>query len=523
MCCLFQARARWRPFASDSPLTVVCYLVVSVLFLVCGVSMTDCSWVLKGFSAATAATVHVVAEALPGIDTQPLLAQLISDIPTDIRTVTADLQLKPTTEAYVCCPKCFACYPIDAGSPYPDRCTNDKTASGKMCKRRLRKTRTIKGKLHTFPSRRFLYHRLDSWIADLLCRPGMEDVLDCYLAGKGDGATMEDIRDAEILREFKGPDGRRFVRDDGKGGRYVFTLSIDGFNPYHNMEAGKKASSSAIYMICLNLPPHLRHRVENMFLVGIIPGPNEPNTMQLNHILQPLIRDLLEFWDPGVHYSKTPNYPLGRTINCALVPLICDLKAARTTMGWANYNSALNFCSICQLPLEDINRVDVDNWERRTWQQHKVHAAEWEAATSEDARRKLFTKHGVRSSVLLKLPYWDPTRYVLIETMHALFLGNFRRLCRVIWDMNIELEDGDGIGPDILPPNKNWRPMTEEELLIGAKLFRSGDFEALKECRVPILQQLCRETSTLPPARHTKSKKHLVKALNDYVGISSFY
>ncbi|KDQ52401.1 hypothetical protein JAAARDRAFT_50302 [Jaapia argillacea MUCL 33604] len=70
-----------------------------------------------------------------------------------------------------------------------------------------------------------------------------------------------------------------------------------------------------------------------MYLVGVIPGPNKPLVNQINHTLQLVVDNLLEFWDPGVWFSRTANYDLGRLIMAALVPLVADMLAARQVRG----------------------------------------------------------------------------------------------------------------------------------------------------------------------------------------------
>ena len=58
--------------------------------------------------------------------------------------------------------------------------------------------------------------------------------------------------------------------------------------------------------------------------------------------------------------------------------------------------------------------------------------------------KKNFESHGVRYSELLRLPYWDPTTFTILDTMHAMFLDNLKRHCRTIWGMDVKFQDGDG-------------------------------------------------------------------------------
>ena len=104
---------------------------------------------------------------------------------------------------------------------------------------------------------------------------------------------MRDIFDGEVLRNFMGPDGKHFSLGNGEG-RYVFSVSVDFFNPLSNKQAGKKVSVGLITLVCLNLPPHLRYKPENIFLAGVIPGPNEPRGTAINHFLRPLVNHFMK-------------------------------------------------------------------------------------------------------------------------------------------------------------------------------------------------------------------------------------
>jgi hypothetical protein len=75
---------------------------------------------------------------------------------------------------------------------------------------------------------------------------------------------------------------------------------VDFFNPLTNKQAGKKSSIGIISVVCVNLPPSLRYKAENMFLAGVIPGPNEPPLTAVNHYLSSLIDEFHLFWDTGV-------------------------------------------------------------------------------------------------------------------------------------------------------------------------------------------------------------------------------
>ena len=160
-----------------------------------------------------------------------------------------------------------------------------------------------------------------------LSRPDIEAYADrnVFLNSQDVPEEARGIWDGKVLREFKGPDGKPFVQPSNQDGRYVFSLCMDGFNPFIMKEAGKQVSVEAIYMVLLSLPVEICYQVVNMFLVGIIPGPREPSLEHINHVLVPLVDNLLRFWKPSVCYFYLLN------LLCRGVALALMFVAARRT------------------------------------------------------------------------------------------------------------------------------------------------------------------------------------------------
>ncbi|PKB93788.1 hypothetical protein RhiirA5_256347, partial [Rhizophagus irregularis] len=53
---------------------------------------------------------------------------------------------------------------------------------------------------------------------------------------------------------------------------------------------------------------------------------------------------------------------------------------------------------------------------------------------SSNASRKCFTKDtGIRWSELLRLSYFDPIRFIVVDPMHCLFLGIAKWIVKRIW------------------------------------------------------------------------------------------
>jgi hypothetical protein len=338
----------------------------------------------------------------------------------------------------------------------------------------------------------YTHQSLESWLGALLCRPGMENILDRDVLSENLDDTTSDIFGGTVLREFLGPDGFLFLPSKGSEGRYAFGLSVDAFNPFLNKQAGKKASSTAIYMVCLNLPPSIRYKAENMYLAGIIPGPREPSLTQINHLLEPLVEELLELWTPGVWLNRTPQWEYGRIIRGALVPLVCDLKAARQVMGHGSH-SARKFCSICQLSRDEIDVIDKERLVAMSSAEYRRRAMRWKDATSQSQRDKVFKKYGVRWSVLLRLPYWDPPRFTVVDTMHTVLLGHLHRHCSILWKMNPTRSDDPGGNPYLPSNTARERGLSYKAIMSTAWDIRSAPEETIRRRNQAHLWIFCLE------------------------------
>lgn len=449
---------------------------------------------------------------------------MLDGIPQDIRAVLSMFDLEPDFVPYICCKKCFATYapeprPPEACTfrPFPDDppcntplfhphvqhgdgkpglATTGEGASGGGAS----STNTLK------PIKVFGYQRLESWIGRLFSRPGIEAHLDAAWDNVTPGA---DIWGSQFIQEFAGPDGKSFSFRPNDAAHLVFSLFVDWFNPYGNKQAGKSHSTGAIYMICLNLPMHLRYRLENVYLVGIIPGPREPSLSEINNLLRPVVDALLRLWSTGLFLERTHTRRFGRLVRGALIPVVCDLPALRKVAGFVGHSAKL-FCSFCRLSKNDIADLDQSKWPPPyTRAEHMVYAERWRDASDKPMQDKVAERHGIRWSELLRLPYWDPTRFAVVDVMHNLFLGELQHHCRVIWDMNIK----DGKSPQLVPHDIETQMLQYQKAIVA---LRKGSRTALAKLRKIYIVTLVRLNGVVVEGT-SRNKADYISALLTWV------
>lgn len=364
------------------------------------------------------------------------------------------------------------------------------------------------------PRREFAYQPIKEWLGRLMARPGMEEMMDntvrC-MPGKR-RTKARDIWDASYVQDLRWPqpDGEKFfsISDKNGEGRLLFSLAIDWFNANHSGPAKKTWSIGAIYLACLNLPPSIRFRRENICLIGIIPGPKKPHGTQIDHFMQPLAEELLQFWTTGIWYEQTALHPKGRRIRGALGPLVCDLDACRAIAGFTSHSSRL-FCSYCHLEKDKMTDLNKPSWKRRTNEEHRKAAERWKNADSLEEQDELFQENGVRWTPLLLLPYWNPIECTILDVMHNQFLGNLQRHFRVTWGLSFKVAGGDGsklVMTGKIP--------TDDQMDHARDVLTNGKLKSLLQ---PELELLCLQHGLAETLGGRRTRAVMIEALERFV------
>jgi hypothetical protein len=220
------------------------------------------------------------------------------------------------------------------------------------------------------------------------------------------------------------------------------------------------------------------------------------------------------------------NRGFGAIIRVALIPLVCDLPATRKAAGFAGHGFNIGaFCSFCLQSFKDIVNVDVSTWPRRTYEDHLAIATQWRDAASSAIRNEIYSKFAIRWSELLRLPYWDPTRFTVLDAMHNLFLGDLAHHIRNVL----------GIDVDAQPPGKEHiKPHATEEqqeqLDTAIRAVKKGSKTSLMRLRRGYIVSLATANNVAPAVtitkdfrngdRENKSKSLYVDALIEWVSNS---
>ena len=365
-------------------------------------------------------------------------ASILNQIPTTVETVLSKFNLDGKTTVFATCPECHCTYPpsFRPGShtpSYPATCSNRPYPDAEVCSSSLtEEVIADDGARSSKPLKPFVVYDFHDYLASLLAQKDLEDLMDkccddltaSIKKSEPPPDYSSDVFQGEFIRTFQGPvNGRLFVDRPGKEGRYVFALNVDFFNSEGMTIRGASTSSGVICAACLNLPFEIRYKPENMYLAGVIPGPKEPRLTELNHYIRPIVDQFSVSWERGVRFTRTANHPNGRDTRSAIAIAVCDLPAARKVNQSAGHSSHF-YCSCCNcFHRSTCGRTDYDKWRLQDPSLLRQYAEAWKNAPSRKKQDDLFAQHGIRWTELWRLPYWDPPRMLVVDSMHCLLEG----------------------------------------------------------------------------------------------------
>lgn len=136
-----------------------------------------------------------------------------------------------------------------------------------------------------------------------------------------------------------------------------------------------------------------------------------------------------------------------QNVRCLLIGVACDMPAGRKVCGFLGHSALLGCCKCLKVFPGGVGEKDYSGFDRRTWKprtntDHRSSVKKVQKAKNKTEQAHLETKFGCRYSVLLDLSYFDPTRMLVIDPMHNLFLGTAKTMLK-IWYANNVLSNKD--------------------------------------------------------------------------------
>ncbi|MBW0501189.1 hypothetical protein O181_040904 [Austropuccinia psidii MF-1] len=271
----------------------------------------------------------------------------------------------------------------------------------------------------------YVTQTFESWLRWLLLLDGIEDQMNRWsedLSAQSDG-TLIDIQQGTSWKEIIW----KTKAEENNSLQLCFSLFIDWFNPRHNKLAGKQESIGIVCMACLNLPPLIRNKFENVFIAGLMPGPQAPDMTTIGHLMSPLVDDLLHMQGPFT--IPKFNSPGGRIIETRLLTLIGDSGARHKVGGFASH-SANYMCPWCMIKDSDLGKIQLGP--SRNGGEVRRLGDDWKRATK-NQRNVLMRGNGIQFSELNRLEYRDPVKHMAIGMMHNWMEGILAHHFRERW------------------------------------------------------------------------------------------
>ena len=352
------------------------------------------------------------------------------EFPDTLYLIKKALDLKDRFHNFAACPKCHKLYKKqEVRDSSVTNCQhieypNSKTRRTRLCQTALsRPTRLLNGQISNQPILIYPFAGIKQQLESMYCRPGFENLLRHWVNRTSFDQILADIYDGQVWKTLKDENSANFFRPDTADSNLGLMLNLDWFQPFE----GTMYSTGVIYIAICNLPRDVRFKRENLLIIGLLPGPHEVSLHKINHYLAPIVDELETLW-AGVSLNRTFEFPDGRDIRAALILTSCDIPAARKICG---HVSALVSCHRCEKKANYENRQhnfagmdDMDEWfVIRDSAKHRQDVIGWRTCKSDAARKRFVKQTGVRWSELLRLPYFDPIRFIIVDPMHCLFLG----------------------------------------------------------------------------------------------------
>ncbi|KAL1750194.1 hypothetical protein FB107DRAFT_187608, partial [Schizophyllum commune] len=193
-----------------------------------------------------------------------------------------------------------------------------------------------------------------------------------------------------------------------------------------------------------------------------------PHRDCINNILDVVVDQFDELYDPGVYISRTARHSHGRRVEAVLKISANDLPAARQLSGQASH-AHTHGCNVCDTPVQDLDNLNMATWHIRNWEEEKQWGLAWKNATSIMEQEEIYELHGLRYSPLQRLPTFDVIMCTVLDTMHMFAEGLIPTHLRKVYGMDRNTVDGAGLA------TFSGRRSSEEDFSAGFYVLQWGN------------------------------------------------
>ena len=170
----------------------------------------------------------------------------------------------------------------------------------------MKNVRTSAGATYLYPQQLYCYTSIIQALKEKVFSPIFIPKCEEWRNRTVKDNIYEDVFDGQMWKDFLNPNGIPFL---SLTYNYALCLNVDWFQPFKHTQY----SCGALYLTILNLPRSERYSTENVILLGVIPGPREPE-FTINTFLQPFVEELLELWSGIVTRTHTSSSVLVRLL-----------------------------------------------------------------------------------------------------------------------------------------------------------------------------------------------------------------
>lgn len=350
------------------------------------------------------------------------------------------IEPKKRIKEYVVCTKCNSvydyqsCFEVRFGKKISKHCEfvafpnhihrTQRTPCGALLLKEVR----FQSKVQLLARKVYPYRSLKDALTLLVSRPGFLSLCEHWRerAKNIPTNTLADVYDGKVWNDFTSEKYEYFLQSSGN---LVLSLNFDFFQPFTRTQY----SIGALYLVILNLPRDERYKIENIILIGIIPGPKEPS-LTINSYLAPLVLELQEAYKGWIITTLVDSVESTVCIRAVIGCVTCDIPASRKMCGFLSHAANMG-CNKCtkEFPStgpgsRNFAGFDRENWTMRSVESHKEHCKELFTANNKTELHNLESKYGIRFSMLIELPLFDPIRFTVIDPMHNLLLGSAKHV-----------------------------------------------------------------------------------------------